>query len=126
MVKTLAAWYRRPNSELPIEHHLGRVARAHRGKALLVVLPWQAVCDHRGYIQARLQHHGHQIPGFIHLATVDPLDRDHVEDDFTCINCQGLGRNAKHRDWAAVANMLEHLLFVQRVTGLWKSDVESS
>ena len=31
-------------------------------------------------IQAGLQHHGHLVPGLVHLAAIDALDGEHVED----------------------------------------------
>src|ERR1700733_14067114 len=108
MAKTLAEWYRRSNSDLPIENHFRRVSRAHCGKALLVVVPRQAGRDDWRYIQARLEHHRHQIPGLVHLAAVDALNGDHIENDFAPIEGERRRGNPQHGDLAAMAQIIEH------------------
>src|SRR5436190_1319041 len=71
---------------LPIENHLAGLATQHRGKALLELREMKAVCDDRLDVEAALQHHGHLVPGFVHLAAVDSFDGEHVEHDFIPID----------------------------------------
>ena len=35
----------------------------------------------RADIEPALQHHSHFVPGLVHLAAVDALDRQHLEND---------------------------------------------
>ena len=44
--------------------------------------PWVAMCDDGRDVETRLKHHGHLVPGVIHLATVDAANRQLAENDF--------------------------------------------
>src|SRR5208283_532974 len=77
------------------------LARAHGVESLLELPEPVTVSDHRVDVQARLKHHGHLVPGLVHLAAVNPADGDHVEHDGLPVDRDVLGRNAEHGDLAA-------------------------
>ena len=56
-----------------------------------------------------LQHHGHLVPGLVHLPAVDALDREHVEDDRVPVDGHLALGDAEHGDLAAVAHVGEHV-----------------
>ena len=84
-----------------------------------------AVRDHRADVQARLEHDGHLVPGLVHLAAVDALDRDHVEDDGVPVDGDLAGGDAEHGDLAAVAHVGEHVAEGVGVAGHLQADVEA-
>jgi len=65
---------------LPVENDLTGVAGAHNGECLLVFPPGEAMRNDRRDIEATSQHHGHLVPGFLHLAAIDALDSEHAKD----------------------------------------------
>ena len=69
----------------------------------------EAVRDDRAIVESALDHDGHLVPGLVHLATVDALDRQHVEDDRVPVDRDFLGGDAQHGDLAAVAHVVEHV-----------------
>ena len=93
----------------PIEDDFPTIALSHRRKTLLEFGEGKAMGDHGGNIQATLDHHGHFIPGLIHLTTVDAMDGEHVEDDLVPVDGDGLAGDAEHGDFAAVAHVVDHI-----------------
>jgi hypothetical protein len=75
-------------------------------------------------VEARLEHDGHLVPGLIHLAAVDALDGEHVEDDGVPVDGHGLGGDAEHRDPGAVAHVGEHVAEAGGVAGHLEAHVE--
>src|SRR5688572_12229332 len=59
---------------LPAQHDLPGLARHHRCETLFILHVVKTMGDHRCDIEARLQHHGHLVPRFVHLAAIDALD----------------------------------------------------
>ena len=76
------------------EPDLAAVARQHRVEALLEIGEGKAVGDDGPDIEAALEHHGHLVPGFVHLAAVDSFDGELVEDDQVPIDCGAAGHDA--------------------------------
>src|SRR6266511_856455 len=87
---------------LPAQDHLPRAAGADGVEALLELLVGEAVGDHRGDVQPALDHDRHLVPGLVHLAAVDALDGEHVEDDGPPVDRHLLLGDAQHGDLAAV------------------------
>src|SRR6185312_16998143 len=71
----------RTSSLLPHQHHLPRLPGPHHVKTLLEIRIWESMRNHSADVQARLEHHRHFVPRLVHLAAVDALDVEHVEDD---------------------------------------------
>src|SRR5256886_5704096 len=69
----------------------------------------EPVRNDRLYIQPTLQHHRHFIPGFIHLASVNAFDRQHVEHNFIPVDGHWLGGNAEHCDSSPVTQVVDHV-----------------
>ena len=66
----------------PIEDDLAALPAARGRERLGPVVGREAVRDRPAEMsQARAQHRAHRVPGLVHLAAVDALDRDHVGDD---------------------------------------------
>src|SRR5271170_7250455 len=82
----------------PVENHLPRVPRAHRSKSVFIVPPVHPVRNDARNIQPTLKHHGHLVPGLIHLPPVDPTNRKLVEHHLVPINRNILRRNSQHCD----------------------------
>src|SRR5205809_4701737 len=70
----------------PVEQHFPSMSRMHRIETLLEICVRESVGDHRRNVQPGFQHDGHLVPGFVHLAPVDTLDREHIENDLTPID----------------------------------------
>ena len=51
--------------------------------------------------------HGHLVPGLVHLAAVDALDREHVEDDRVEVDRDLARRDPEQRDAAAVRHVVD-------------------
>ena len=60
--------------------------------------------DHRRDVEAGLHHHRHLVPGLVHLAAVDALQRQHVEDDRGEVDRHLAGLDPEQRDPAAVGH----------------------
>src|SRR5262245_10606393 len=65
----------------PVEDHLSCLPGAGCLERPLEVGGGEAVRDHGRDVEPGLQHHRHLVPGLVHLAAIDPLHRQHVEDD---------------------------------------------
>ena len=64
--------------------------------------------DDRRDVQAGLDHRRHHVPGLVHLAAVDALDREHVEDDPVPVDGDPLGRDAQQAIRPPCAMFVEH------------------
>ena len=67
------------------------------------------VRDDGGQVQAGLDEGGHLVPGFEHLAAVDALDGQHLEDDGVPVDVHAAAGNAEQGDLAAVVHDVHHL-----------------
>src|SRR5581483_6297856 len=67
----------------------------------------------------------HLVPGLVHLAAVDALDREHVEDDRVEADRHLAGGDPEQRDPAAVGHVREHAPERVGVAGHLESDVEA-
>src|SRR5580692_10200101 len=94
---------------MPGQDDLAGLARFHCGEAFLEVAKIVAMGDHGADVEPRLEHHGHLVPGFVHLAPVDALDGDHVENDDVPVDCDLASGDSEHGDLAAVAHVGEHV-----------------
>ena len=65
--------------------------------------------DHRREVEAALQHRDHLVPGLEHLAPVDALDLEALEDHLVPVDRHLRRRNPEERDLAAVVHALEHV-----------------
>ena len=98
-----------------LEHHcsqfeddLAALAAGGDREGLLEVAVGEAVRDHRRDVEARLEHHRHLVPGLVHLAAVDALDREHVEDhafQSIAISSAGIPSMAMRPPCAMLASM---------------------
>ncbi len=56
-------------------------------------------CGDRGRdVQPRLEHHGHLVPGLVHLPAVDAPEREQLEHDLVDVERDLLGGDAQDRD----------------------------
>ena len=81
--------------------------------------------DDRFDVQSALEHHGHFVPGLVHLPPVNAFDRQHIEDDFVPVDGHFCRRNAQHGDLAAVAQVVDHVAEGRGVAGHFQTDVEA-
>ena len=109
----------------PGQHNLAAIALQHGVEALLEIMARVAVRDDRADVQARLEHDGHLVPGFVHLPAINALEIEHVEDDDVPVDGEFLVGDAEHGDLAAVAHVGEHVAERRRVAGHFQADVEA-
>src|SRR5690606_4696673 len=64
----------------PVEHDLAGLARPRYVKPLLEAVRAHFMRQHGRDVQAALQHGDHLVPGLEHLAAVDALDEQSLED----------------------------------------------
>src|SRR5690606_14571268 len=86
----------------PVEDDLARPARAHDVERLLELLHREAVGDHGRHVEARLEQGDHLVPGLEHLAAVDALDRQALEDHVVPVDRDLAAGDAEERDLAPV------------------------
>ena len=72
-----------------------------------------------------MQHDRHLVPGLVHLAAVDALDGEHVEDDGVPVDGHLFGGDAQHRDPGAVAHVGDHVAEGGGVAGHLQAHVEA-
>ena len=82
----------------PLQHHLAALAAPHHLEGGFELGGGQAVGDHLPHVEAAFEHRQHLVPGLEHLAAVDPLHRDLVEDDLVEVERRRLRRDAEERD----------------------------
>src|SRR5438552_3362980 len=85
----------------------------------------EPVGDDRPDVKAAMQHHGHLVPGFVHLPAVNAFDREHVEHDFLPVNRHFLGGYAQHCDFSAMAHVVDHVAEGHGMAGHLEPDVET-
>src|ERR1700754_1981428 len=76
---------------VPVEHHLAGLAGLHGLEALAVVLVGHLVGDQRLQVETGLQQAQHLAPGGEHLAAIDALDGEGLEDDLAPVGLHRLG-----------------------------------
>ena len=81
--------------------------------------------DHRANVEPRLQHARHLVPGLEHLAAVDALHDEALEDHFVPVDAGVLRHDAKQRHVAAVVHRAQHLAKRRRHPGHLEPDVEA-
>ncbi len=80
--------------------------------------------NHRFNVQPGLDHDGHFIPGFIHFAAVNPLDRQSVKDHEVPVN-RGFGwQNSQQGNFGAVAHIGQHRPQCVCVTGHFHAHIK--
>src|SRR5271154_7512989 len=84
-------------SRRPIQHDLAGLAGAHGLEALLKVARGQPMRDHLADVEAALQHRDHLVPGLEHLAAINALDRQQLEDDLGPVARRRPGGEAEQR-----------------------------
>ncbi len=85
----------------------------------------EAVGDDGADVEAALEHDGHFIPGFVHLAAINAFDGEHGEDDGVPINGHFFFRDSEHGDFCAVAHIGQHVAEGGGITGHLEADVEA-
>ncbi len=93
---------------IPIENDFTGITGTHHFETFCKFRKVQAVRDDRADVKAALKHHRHLVPGLIHLPAVDAFDREAAEDHSVPVNRDRLGRDAEHRDLAAVRHVVQH------------------
>src|SRR3712207_2396753 len=78
----------------PVQDDLARLPAGGGGEGLLVIVTAEVVRDDGRDVESGLDHHRHGVPGLVHLAAVDALDRQHVEDDLIEVDRELLRRDA--------------------------------
>src|SRR6266566_4834839 len=114
------------NSELaPFQNHFARLARKHCVESLLTLRVVKAMGDDRADVQAALQHHGHLVPGFIHLAAINSFYRQHREDHRVPVNGHFFFRYAQHGNFSAMAQVAQHVAESAGIAGHLQAHVKS-
>jgi hypothetical protein len=83
------------------------------------------VRQHRAEVEAAEDHLGHLVPGLEHLAAVDALDGDALEDDLVPIDAGVRGQDAEQGDMAAVKHVVEHVVEGPGIARHLQADVEA-
>src|SRR5262245_206719 len=109
----------------PRQYYLAAVAAAHGLEPLFEIGVSKAMRDDRPDVEARLQHHGHLIPGLVHFAAIDALERQNVEDDRVPVVGEFIIRNAEDGGLAAVGHVGEHVAESGGVAGHFQADVKA-
>src|SRR5438874_9689273 len=89
----------------PVQNNLAALPGEHRGESILEPFSRVMVGDDGEEIEPALQHGDHLVPGLEHLAAVDALDLEALENDLVPIDRHLRGRYAQHRDLAAVIHV---------------------
>ena len=76
-------------------------------------------------VQTAFDEDVHLIPSFIHFASVDAFDGEHIEDDGFPVDRKFVGRNAQKRDVSAVRHIGEHIAERLRVARHFHPDIET-
>src|SRR5438105_15648113 len=79
----------------PVEHDLSRLPRAHRLERLQVLLGGESMRQDRPHVEAAREHGAHLVPGLEHLAAVDALEDEALEDDLVHVEGDLAGRDAE-------------------------------
>src|SRR5205085_11911639 len=74
----------------PMQNHLPAIAFQHRLEPLLELREMKPMRYDWPDIEPGFQHDRHLVPRLVHLAPVNPLDRQHVEHDLVPINSDRL------------------------------------
>jgi hypothetical protein len=83
------------------------------------------VGDEARHVEIALKQRDHPVPGLEHLAAVDALKRQHLEDDLVPVDLEGGGCDAEDRDPAAVVHHLDHVAEGLRGARHLEADVEA-
>ena len=81
--------------------------------------------DHRRDVETRVDHHAHLVPGLVHLAAVDALQRQHVEDEGVEVELNGGRRDPEDGDAAAVRHLGDSRAKCIRASGHLEHHVET-
>ena len=81
--------------------------------------------DDAADVEPALQHRRHLVPGLEHLAPVDALDHETLEDDLVPVDRDFAGRDAEHGDAAAMVHHAQHVAERRGVARHLEADVEA-
>src|SRR4051794_21895526 len=109
----------------PVQHYFAGLAGAHGRESLFEISVAVTMRDHGRDVQTGMDQHRHLVPGLIHLAAVDALDGDHVEDHFGPVERYFFCRNAEHGNLAAVRHVVDHVAEGRAVPGHFQPHVEA-
>src|SRR5215467_13162020 len=98
-----------PPPSRPVEHDLAALSREHRRECRLEIAERVVMRDDRLQVEPALQHRDHLVPGLEHLAAIDALDLETLEDHLIPVDRHVGRRNAEERHLAAVIHVLEQL-----------------
>src|ERR1044072_5543559 len=96
-------------SSHPIHYDLAGVARPHRLEAVAEIVDADAVGDDRRKVKAALDEGDHLVPGLEHLAAIDALEIEHLEDHLVPVDLETGRRNAENGDLAAIVHLIDHV-----------------
>jgi len=85
----------------------------------------QSVSDDGADIESALQHDGHFIPRFVHFASVDPVDGQHIEHDLCPVDGDVSSGDTQHGNFTAVCHVGQHAAEGIGVTGHFEADIEA-
>src|SRR5260221_13522718 len=92
-------------SSLPVEEDAPGVPGVYPLEGALELRVGETVCDHGLDVEAAVEHHRHLVPGLVHLAAVDALDREHAEDDDVPVDGDLARGDSQHGDLGAVRHV---------------------
>src|SRR5690349_10600070 len=93
----------------PIQDDLAGLSAQHGLEPFFEFSVVESMRDDRSNVEPAFQHHGHLVPGLVHLAPINSFYREHVEDDLVPVNGDGFGRNAEQRNFAAVTHVIDKI-----------------
>lgn len=93
----------------PLQDDLAALAGLHDVEAFLELVHGEAVGDDGAEVQAGEQHLLHLVPGFPHLAAVDALDGEGLEDDFAPVHGGGGRQDAQLGYLGTVVHVGHHV-----------------
>jgi len=76
-------------------------------------------------IEPALQHDGHLIPRFVHFASVDAVNGQHIEHDLSPVDGNLGGWDAEHGHFATMSHIGQHAAEGVCIAGHFQSDIEA-
>src|SRR5208283_1706449 len=110
---------------VPIEDYLATLAGKHRGERCLELFGQEMVRDDRRQVESALHHVNHLVPGLKHLAAVDSLDLQTLENHLVPVDRHLRRRYAEHGNLAAMVHVFEHVGEGLRHPGHFHTDIEA-
>ncbi len=114
-----------PNpAAIPAQHHFSGAAAFHQVEAFLELVNGQLMRKHLAQRKAVQHQLRHLVPGLVHLAPVDAVQREAFENDLVPVHAGALGQQSQQCDLAAVIHAIEHVAERARVAAHFQAHVE--